>query len=48
MVFVVHWRNNPQANIQLLEKPTIVEADQTGGFKMQGGAVSIYDCLNFS
>ena len=27
MVFVVQWRNNPQANIQLLEKPMVVEAD---------------------
>ena len=44
---MVHWRNNPTANIQLIEKPTVVEQDSTGGFRMNSNSVTIYDCLNY-
>ena len=48
LILVAHWRNQPQANIQLIEKPLVVEHDQTGGFQMRNAAsASIYDCLNY-
>lgn len=25
LIIVAHWRNNPQANLQLIECPTVVE-----------------------
>ncbi len=46
MILVVHWRNQPQANISLIEKPTVVEFDAAGGFSNISGVVNIYDCLN--
>lgn len=47
LVLVAHWRNNPQANIQLIEKPMVVEQDQSGGFRMNTSSGSVYDCLNY-
>jgi len=32
LILVAHWRNQPQANISLIEKPTVVEIDKSGGF----------------
>ena len=34
LILVAHWRDQPKANIELMEKPIVVEQDQTGGFQM--------------
>ena len=46
---VVHWRQNPSANMQMLEKPHIVSIDQTGmsSMKVNAGSINLYDCLNY-
>ena len=45
---MAHWRDQPKANIELIEKPTIVDQDLTGGFHLNStNSVSIYDCLNY-
>ena len=51
MILVAQWRSNPQANLQLIEKPLTLDQNQTvsGGFKVKSNTktVSVYDCLNY-
>lgn len=47
-ILIAHWRSQPQAILGMIEKPIIVNVDQTGGFSMTNqGKVNVYDCLNY-
>lgn len=49
LILVAHWRQQPQANTLLIEKPHQVDIDLAGGgFEMaKPGSINLYDCLNY-